>query len=313
MRADRLISILLTLQAEGRVTSGGMAGRLGVSTRTIHRDMEALSHSGIPVFAERGYGGGWQLDSGYRTNLTGMKVRELEALLLAPSGKLLKDLGRAGDFETAFLKLQASVPRAFRAEAKKVSERILVDGAPWHESSETHSHLPIIHEAVWASMSLVIDYPREGRLVERTIDPIGLIAKGSIWYLIARTKDGMRSFRISRIGNARVTGRPFVRPEFDLADFWEKSKANLKANLPQYPAVIDISQESLDRLHKMRYVNIRSVKTVKDSLQAKVMFETLDSACSILLSLADVVRVIQPVPLRKKLHGVAKKQMEANG
>ncbi len=127
-----MLSILLLLQTNGRMTSRQLAEKLEVSERTIFRDMESLSMAGVPVFAERGSSGGWHLSEGYRTNLTGLKKDEIQSLLLMNPTGVLKDLGLDQDFDQAFLKLLAALPPSIRSDAEYVRQRIHIDGAGWH-------------------------------------------------------------------------------------------------------------------------------------------------------------------------------------
>lgn len=143
MRADRLLSILLILQIRGRVTSRQLAERLEVSERTIHRDMEALTAAGVPVYAERGSRGGWRLLADYRTDLTGLKPGEVQALLVGQPNRLLEDLGLSRASEGAWIKLLASLPALYRREAESVRGRIYIEP---RGAAEPVPHLPTLLE-----------------------------------------------------------------------------------------------------------------------------------------------------------------------
>src|SRR5262245_19142227 len=195
MRADRLLSIMLLLQTYRRMTAHDLAERLEVSERTIHRDMEALGVAGIPVVAERGSGGGWSLLGEYRTNLTGLNEAEIQALFLARSPRLLEDLGSGKSAEAAFIKLFAAVPPATRHDAESASQRIYVDVTGWNRSEESVPLLPLLQEAVWRERELRFKYQRgmDDCDVERVVDPLGLVAKGSVWYLVAAIDGDVRN------------------------------------------------------------------------------------------------------------------------
>ncbi|MFC4303574.1 helix-turn-helix transcriptional regulator [Cohnella boryungensis] len=158
MRADRLLTILALLQAHGRLTTRDIAGRLEVSERTVHRDMEALTTAGIPVYAERGSSGGWSLSEGYRHRITGMTSGEIRSLLLVHDSSVVKDLGLNEQADTAFDKLLSALPEAVRKDAEYVRNRIHVDGAGWHSAPARESHLKLVQEAVWAQRKLRISY-----------------------------------------------------------------------------------------------------------------------------------------------------------
>ena len=240
MRADRLLSILLLLQTHQRLTGRDLAKRLEVSERTIHRDMEALGMAGVPVMAERGTGGGWSLLEGYRTNLTGLTSSEMQALLLASPTRLLADLGLRQAAEAALLKLLAALPAVSRSNAEYARQRLHVDGAGWHEAAEAVPYLLPIQEAIWQERTLRLTYQRgDGATVERLVDPLGLVAKGGVWYLVASVEGELRSYRVSRVLGAEATEASFARPPaFDLAAYWQQSTADFKANLPRYPATL---------------------------------------------------------------------------
>src|SRR5689334_16595189 len=186
MRADRLLSIMLLLQVHRRITARELARRLEVSERTIHRDMDALGAAGIPIYAERGVGGGWALAEAYQTNLTGLNEAEIQALFLATPPQLLADLGLRQAADAALIKLLAALPAISRRDAEFARQRIHVDGAGWLRAREAVPFLAAIQEALWQDRKLRLTYQRaDDTTVERLVDPLGLVAKSSVWYLVA--------------------------------------------------------------------------------------------------------------------------------
>src|SRR4030095_15655399 len=173
MRADRLLSIVLLLQAHHQLTSRDLAARLEVSERTIHRDMEALSGAGIPVIAARGLGGGWSLLGEYRTTLTGLTEPEIQSLFVNKPTKLLADLHMEKAADGALLKLLASLPSGFRQGAERARQRIYVDVSGWSRREEAVPFLPILQEALWLERKLQIHYERGENCepVERLLSP----------------------------------------------------------------------------------------------------------------------------------------------
>jgi predicted DNA-binding transcriptional regulator YafY len=183
MRADRLLSILLLLQAHGRLTGRDLAERLEVSARTLHRDMESLSAAGVPVFALRGSRGGWQLDQDWRTQVPGLDEAELRALLMTQS-RMIGDVRLAAAAERALGKLMAALPVSLRAQAASIRQRLYVDPTGWRATTENLSWLPMVQDAVSRDRKLAIEYRHAGGKRaegnrERVIDPLGLVAKGS--------------------------------------------------------------------------------------------------------------------------------------
>ena len=172
MRANRLLSILLLMQSRGRVTARELSARLEVSERTILRDMDALSGSGVPVVAARGKGGGWRLLDDYQTKLTGLSAGEIQSLFLARPARLMADLGIARQSEAAMIKLEASLPAGVRQHAELARRRIHIDPRGWRDPSETIPCLPALLDAVWRGRQVRFVYAREQcDATERTGDP----------------------------------------------------------------------------------------------------------------------------------------------
>jgi serine phosphatase RsbU (regulator of sigma subunit)/biotin operon repressor len=224
MRADRLMSALLLLQGRGQMTGRELAEKLEVSERTVHRDMEALSAAGVPVFAIRGARGGWQLDEDWRTQVPGLDEAELRALLMAQP-RTLGDRRLAAAADRAIGKLMAALPEPLRERASSIRDRLYIDTTGWRGTTENLSMLAIVQDAVAQDRKLQFCYWRAGReRVERIVDPLGLVAKGSTWYLYAGTDRGNRTYRISRMEDARLLDVPSVRPpNFVLEAAWKIS------------------------------------------------------------------------------------------
>src|SRR5437763_3568631 len=172
---------LLQLQANGLLTGREMARRLEVSMRTVHRDMDALSAAGVPVFALRGAQGGWQLDEGWRTQVPGLDEDELRGLLMSQP-RLAGDPRLAAAAESALGKLMAALPAAMRERAASIRQRLHVDNTGWRGAGENLARLPVVQDAVARDRKLAIVYWKANReMVERTVDPLGLVAKGATW------------------------------------------------------------------------------------------------------------------------------------
>lgn len=303
MRADRLLSILLILQNEHKLTTKELAEKLEVSERTILRDMDALSSAGVPVYAERGRDGGWMLSGNYRTSLTGLKMEEFLSLLISSHPKLLTDLGFKLHFDAAFQKLLASSPSSIRQHTEMIRKKIHIDGTGWHSSNETNPFLPLVQEAVWQERKLFFAYKRDREPVERTVHPLGLVAKQSVWYMVAEIDGEFRTYRISKMLHAIMLEESFTPPaNFDLALYWEQSTKRFKQNLPSYPARLNVWKHRLDRLKQERYVKVLHTDPEENGwIPAEVEFETLDSACEITLSYGGCVKVVAPAELRDKV------------
>jgi len=312
MRADRLLSILLLLQAHHQLTSRNLADRLEVSERTIHRDMEALSGAGIPVVAERGTGGGWSLLGEYRTNLTGLNEAEIQSLFLNRPSRLLADLKMEKANEGALLKLLAALPVIYRRNAERARQRIHIDVAGWSREEEAVPLLPVVQEAVWLERKLRFTYKRGGGCdaVERVVDPLGLVAKGSVWYLVAAVSEEVRSYRISRVLHAELMDESsIVPPGFDLAAYWEKSAAALRSNPPNYTATFRVAPQVFPRLgYAGRFARVgRASETDKQGwLTVPVGFDIEEMACEYALGFGCQLEVLDPPSLREQVVAAAK-------
>ena len=209
------------MQARGRVTAAEVAGELEISVATARRDLEALSTAGIPVYPQPGRNGGWQLIGGARTDLSGLTATEAQALflLVGPAASI------APDAKAALRKLVRALPDTFREHAQAAAEAVVIDTARWGEHVKERPELVRrLQDAVVRRLSVRLLYQGRGReQSERVVDPLGLVDKDDIWYLIARTEKGQRTFRVERILQAELTEQSFERPaDFDLSAAWSE-------------------------------------------------------------------------------------------
>jgi predicted DNA-binding transcriptional regulator YafY len=295
-----------------RMTARELAQRLEVSERTIHRDMEALSTAGIPVYAERGTGGGWSMLEGYQTNLTGLNPDEIRTLFLTGPTRVLADLGLRQAAGAALIKLLAALPSPHRRDAEQVRQRIHVDVAGWHPSEENLASLPTLQEAIWQERKLLLSYGRDqSSTVERLVDPLGLVAKGSAWYLVAAMDSEMRTYRVSRVQSATITEQPYVRPPaFDLPAYWEEAKTRFVSRLPQYPVIVRADEGILPQMrYAGRYSRIEQVDPADAEGWRRVTlrFETEEDACAYVLSFGPQIEVVEPQELRSKVSSLAER------
>jgi len=319
MRADRLLSIVLLLQTNRQLTSRALAERLEVSERTIHRDMEALSVSGIPVVAERGSNGGWSLLGEYRTNLTGLNEAEIQSLFVTQPPKLLADLRLEKASEGALLKLLAALPAMYRQGAEQARRRIHIDTAGWSRQEESAPLLPVLQEAIWSERKLRFTYQRGPGChdVEREVDPLGLVAKGSAWYLVAGVAGEVRSYRISRMSQAEVLNQQSAVPAgFDLGAYWEQSTTAFKTAPANYLAQFRVSPDVFLRLRfagRFARVGDTFEKDPDGWLRISVGFDVEEMAVEYALSFGSKLEVIEPRSLREKVIAAAKEVIEFYG
>lgn len=303
MKADRLMSVLLLLQARGQVTERELAEQLEVSQRTIHRDLEALSAARIPVSAIRGAQGGWQLEKGWRTQVPSLDESELRALLMAQP-RTLGNPRLAAAAQSALNKLMAAMPEPLKAQAAHMQQRLHVDPTGWRDTGEDISMLPVVQEAVARDRKVAFEYTRaDGEQSSRTVDPLGLVSKGLNWYLVARTANGMRTFRVSRMRRVAVLAVGFERPaRFDLVAHWQASTAELDRKRSSYKTVLSLTPDASRRIQTWcatREAASEWARKAGEGREAReVDFDDERQARFFMLGLGSAVRVMEPEPLR---------------
>ena len=314
MRADRLLATLLLIQARGKMTARELSRELEVSERTVYRDLDALSAAGVPVpvYAERGPGGGVALLEGYETRLTGLKEAEVRALSqvlssLSVPGSLV-DLGLGGALESALLKLSAALPSMHRGGTGRMCGRVHLDTARWFAPIEPVPHLQTVQEAVWGERRLNLLYCADDSGVRRRVlEPYGLVAKVGVWYVIGGTARGTR---VSRIQEATL-GEAFERPQdFDLADFWSTWCHDFETSRPTYPVLLRVSKEGADVLPRVLGEWAREALAAQEEDAAgwralNLTFENAEQAVGLLLGLTPLVEVQEPEELRGRLVAAA--------
>jgi predicted DNA-binding transcriptional regulator YafY len=254
MLASRLLSILMLLQTRGRMSAAALAREFEVSIRTIHRDIDQLSAAGVPVFADRGRSGGFQLMDGYRTNLTGLSQSEAESLFLSGLPGPAAQLGLAETLAAARLKVMAALPAKVQPGADRIAARFHLDPVGWFRNAEPLPSLRAVARAVWSERYLDLRYRRAGQseLRQRKLGPLGLVLKGGIWYLVAQSRKTTRTYRVSNIFDAAVLDEEFARPaKFDLPVYWQKASREYEAGLYHETAHVRLSQKGLGRLEPL--------------------------------------------------------------
>ena len=312
MRASRLVQLLLVLQTRGRTTAANLATELEVSERTIHRDVDALSAAGVPIYAERGPGGGIQLVDGYRTRLTGLTADEAEALFLSGLPGPAAELGLGTVVAAARLKVLAALPTELRARASRLVERFHLDAAGWFHAAESVPHLAALADAVWESRRIQVAYRRGSSQVERRIEPLGLVLKAGIWYVVAATDGQVRTYRGRRIVAVRDTGETFVRPvEFDLPAHWNESIAAYERDMPRVEITVRVDRRAIGLLADM--VGERAVRDAEALDEAEEGWRRLrltvdwpEEVPGRMLALGGAVEIIDPPEIRERAIATAR-------
>jgi predicted DNA-binding transcriptional regulator YafY len=314
MRADRLLAILLLLQAGRQLTARELARRLEVSQRTIYRDLDALSMAGVPIYAESGPGGGVRLMEGYHTDLTGLTDAEAEGLLMAGAPGPLTDLGFGQALEGGYLKLLAALPTARRQAAERARQRLFVETGGWFRAADVTTHLATAQAAVWYDRRLHLVYRRgTGERDEPLVDAYGLVCKAGVWYLVGAAAGTVRVFRVSRIQAATLDDDHFDRPpDFDLAAFWTAWRARFEASLPhEYAVVLRAAPEFAPVLRREIGDDADAVLEQagppdRDGWRRlSLTFENDALALSRVLGFGTLVEVLEPRDLRESVAGSA--------
>jgi predicted DNA-binding transcriptional regulator YafY len=320
MRASRLVSLLLLLQTRGRMTAAELARELEVSVRTIHRDVDALAEAGVPIYAERGPHGGVRLVDGYRTRLTGMTGEEAEAIFLSGLPGPAAALGLGTVVTAARLKVLAALPPELRARASRLVERFHLDAAGWFQAGEEVPNLPILAECVWETQRAEIDYKRSDSVVTRKVEPFGLVLKGGVWYLVARSDEQIRTYRVSRVARAVTLNEWFERPErFDLSAYWAESSAAYEREAPRVEIVVRVRS---DRMGLLRSFVGRNAVASAEELEAadadgwvrlRLRVEWPEEAPRTLLGMGPDLEVIEPAGVRERLAELARETVARYG
>ncbi|MEO3859939.1 WYL domain-containing protein [Acrocarpospora sp. B8E8] len=316
MRASRLLSVLLLLQARGRMTAQQLADELEVSVRTIYRDVDSLHTAGIPLYGEAGHQGGYQLLDGFRTRLTGLTEQEAQALFLAGLPGPAAELGLGALAATAELKIEAALPPDLREGSRRIREHFHLDAPGWYHDGDQVPHLPAVAGALWDKRIIHVLYHRwrEPSEVKRTLEPYGLVLKAGKWYLVARCEETLRTYRVSQILDLQVTDETFTRPPgFDLATYWRDHLIDFRTRLIQGHAVVRLSPPGRERLTETmsaQVINaVNETASPPDELgwiTATIPIESLIHAHGELLRLGAECEVLDPPALREKLAATAK-------
>jgi len=296
MKSDRLVSLLLLLQSTERRTARDLARRLEVSERTIYRDVDALSASGIPVYAERGAEGGIALAEGYRRALMHFGEDEIRALFIGGTA-VMADLGLGPNLERALEKLRGGLGDTQQRAAERARGRIHIDQRRWNQSDPPVERLALLRRAVWDDRCVELLYEdRMGAQSTREVEPYGLVSKAGVWYLIARGESGFRSFRVDRIVDVRECERRFDRaPDFDLDAHWRETSAQIMSNsTPPFAVVMRVSGDAMEMI---RGYWPSEVLSQDDPTVIRVRFSSERAAISNLVMWGDSVELIDPMAL----------------
>lgn len=310
MRASRLLSILILLQLRVRLTAEALAQEFEVSVRTIYRDIDQLSAAGVPVYGDRGPGGGFQLLDGYRTRLTGLAADEAEAMMMIGLPGPAAALGLGPAASRAANKLLASLP-GDGGTAGRIGARFHLDPVEWYQADEPVRHLPTLARAVLDQRSIAMTYESWTAIRDWTVAPLGLVLKAAAWYLVARGHDKIRIFRVSSMAAVEVLDERFDRPaDFDLPGYWRAELDRFEQTLRVDYATLRASPRGLKRLARLGAYAARAIAEA-DAPDAEgwrrltLPTESIEETARALLGIGPEIEIIEPVALRDAIRDAA--------
>ncbi len=325
MRADRLISLIMILESKGPQTAEELTDQLEVSPRTIYRDIESLSISGVPVYGTPGPEGGYQLMDGYRSYLDSLTKEELQALLSLNIVEQVDQLEIGSRLKTAILKIRSSYTHLTSQEDGPV-ERLYVDPVGWdsmgsHKFGKDPSQINILYRAVHGSQRLQITYNNPGVAVDnisKIVDPYGLVAKENRWYLVYNTRGKICVIGLSRIFAVERLNQTFTYPaDFNLKQFWKDWCNQLVEQFSSFevrllvPLQLKTHIANLVKKGKVPIFPYTIDFTDPKWSEVILYFESFEEARNKLLIFGGAVKVIEPIALKYSLIDYAEQVLNA--
>jgi predicted DNA-binding transcriptional regulator YafY len=314
MRASRLLTIMMLLQSRGRLSAETLAAELEVSVRTIYRDIDQLSASGVPVYADIGRNGGFALLDGWRTRLTGLTPPEAKALFLTGLPGPAAELGLGEAMADAELKLLAALPADWQQEAQRISSRFHLDPKGWFQPGGTVAVLRAVADAVWSERRIAVTYESWTAVSERLLEPLGIVLKSGLWYMVALSGGNPRTYRLDMIRALSVTEETFVRPpDFDLASYWQESIARFEKDIYVGVAEIRATAKGIERLKDLNATlraQIAASPGVADAngwTALTIPIEDTAWTARLLTRIGAELEVLSPPELRAAMADVARK------
>lgn len=298
MKADRLISILMLLQIHKKLTANELAQKLEVSVRTIYRDVESLSSLGIPVFSDRGTNGGIELLGDYKTSLNGINDDEIYSLFLPTGDKILEDLGIQKLKDSTILKLLGNSSPYQIKEVENIQNYIYIDMHTWSENptNVNKNILSVLQNAIWSHKVLKIVYKKINEIKEVILNPLGLVCKRGIWYLIGINAEVIKTYKVTSIENALLIDEHFNRPsDFNLETHWKSSTSNFKSLIPKYTFTFKVNPSIINYIKERKFITI-SNEVVKDNeIYLDISFDAIWQGIEFAFTYGKNIKIIRPI------------------
>ncbi len=313
MRASRLLSIMMLLQTRGRMSAEALSAELEVSVRTIYRDIDQLSASGVPVYADIGRNGGFALLDGWKTKLTGLTAPEAQALFLSGLPGPAAEMGLGAEVQQAELKLLAALPADWQQEARRISTRFHLDPAGWFQPGYVHAHLKSVADCVWAERRISVRYESWTKVSDRVLEPYGLVLKGGVWYVVAAIDGMVRTYRLSGIQALIVLDESFVRPrDFDLPGYWVEAARQFEREIYISTARVRATELGVRRLKDISGTVRAAIEAAPPAFDADgwatltVPIEEIGWATREMTRIGAEIAVLEPRDLRDAVAAVAR-------
>ncbi len=308
MTASRLLAIQMLLETRGRMSAQTLATMLEVSVRTLYRDVDRLAAAGVPIYADRGRSGGFQLMANWKTTLTGLTSGEAQAVLMSGLGGPATQLGIGADARSAQRKLLTALPSSQRETAQRAASLFHLDTQAWYKEIEPTPHLRSISEAVWDGRQIAMRYASWKAEVQRTVHPLGLVLKAGAWYLVAAVQTIARTYRVANILLVTRLEAAVTRPNgFDLAAYWAASVRRFEQSLHTDHASALATPDGIEALALVSSAVAAAVRATDPTpwadgrIAVRFPIESIRHSARELLALAPEVEVIEPVALRAEI------------
>ncbi|WP_291565513.1 MULTISPECIES: helix-turn-helix transcriptional regulator [unclassified Clostridium] len=298
MKADRLISILMLLQIHKKLTANELAQRLEVSVRTIYRDIDSLSSLGIPVFSDRGTNGGIKLLGDYKTSLNGINDEEIYSLFLPTGDKILEDLGIQKLKDSTILKLLGNSSPYQIKEIENIQNYIYIDMHTWSENPTNVNKdiLSVLQNAIWNHKILKIVYRKINETKEVILNPLGLVCKRGIWYLIGINTEVIKTYKVTSIESTFLIDEYFDRPnDFNLEAYWKSSTSNFKALIPKYTFTFKVKLSIINHIKERKFITINNEVVKDNEIYLDINFDDIWQGIEFAFTYGKNIKIIKPI------------------
>lgn len=308
MKADRLISILMLLQVHKQLTANDLAKRLEVSVRTIYRDIESLSSLGIPVFTDRGINGGIKLLGDYQTSLSGLNKDELYSLFIPTGDKILEDLGFRKTKDSTIIKLLGNSSEHQINEVKNIQNYIFIDMDTWGDNpiKVNISILSTLQEGIWNSKVLNIIYKKINETKDVILNPLGLVCKRGIWYLVAENSDIIKTYKVSNIESALLTDTLFTRPmDFNLENHWKSSTSSFKSTIPKHKFTFKVNPSIVNHIKSRKFISISNILVKDSEVYIDINFDAVFQGIEFAFGYGRDIEIIYPLDAKAEIKRIS--------